>query len=161
MRPGKVDRFTLSQARPEFNRQEAKFFLPATFGILGCPRDSDIFQGGETELFERVQATLARNRRSGGTNVRTKNSALLKGLLRCANCDCAMAHTYTTKRQRRYRYYRCSGDQKRGSNTCPTGSIPTAEIERFVVDQIKCVGRDPLVIKDTLAQARSQAEDQR
>jgi site-specific DNA recombinase len=38
--------------------------------------------------------------------------------------------------------------------------VPAGEIERFVVDQIKCVGRDPLVIKETLAQARSQAEEQ-
>ncbi len=29
-----------------------------------------------------------------------------------------------------------------------------------MVDQIKCIGRDPAVIKETLAQARSQAEDQ-
>jgi site-specific DNA recombinase len=29
-----------------------------------------------------------------------------------------------------------------------------------VVDQIKCIGRDPRVIRETLAQARSQAEDQ-
>jgi len=38
--------------------------------------------------------------------------------------------------------------------------VPAGEIERFVVDQIKSVGRDPLIIKETLAQARSQAEDQ-
>jgi site-specific DNA recombinase len=38
--------------------------------------------------------------------------------------------------------------------------VPAGEIERFVVDQIKCVGRDPTVIKETLSQARIQAEVQ-
>jgi len=30
--------------------------------------------------------------------------------------------------------------------------------ERFIVDQIKCIGRDPAVISETLAQARRQAD---
>ena len=53
------------------------------------------------DLFQRVQTVLAKNRRGGGAEVRTKRGALLRSLLRCANCNCAMGHTYTTKRQRR------------------------------------------------------------
>ena len=106
------------------------------------------------DLFQRVQAVLAKNRRCGGAEVHTKHGAPLKGLLRCANCNCATGHTYTTKRQRRYQYYRCTGDQKLGSDTCPTGSIPAVEIERFVVVQIRAIGRDPALVAETIAQAR-------
>ena len=44
------------------------------------------------------------------------------------------------------------------------GSLPDAvgsgpEIERFVVEQIKGVGRDPALLRETLAQARREAEE--
>ena len=71
-----------------------------------------------------------------------------------------MSHSFTAKGNRQYRYYVCTRAQKRGWQECPSPSIPAGEIERFIVDQIKCVGRDPLVIKETLAQARCQVEDQ-
>ena len=71
-----------------------------------------------------------------------------------------MTHTYSAKGSRQYRYYVCHRAQKQGWQVCPSPSVPAGEIERFVVDQIKCVGRDPNVIKETLTQARTQAEDQ-
>jgi hypothetical protein len=49
----------------------------------------------------------------------------------------------TRNGNKRYRYYVCSAAQKKGWQTCPSKSIPAGEIERFVVDQIRCVGRDP------------------
>ena len=33
--------------------------------------------------------------------------------------------------------------QKRGWRTCPSKSIPADELERFVVDQIRTISRDP------------------
>jgi site-specific DNA recombinase len=41
-------------------------------------------------LWQRVQKLLKKNCRTGGTLGRNKNCALLKGLLRCKNCNCAM-----------------------------------------------------------------------
>jgi site-specific DNA recombinase len=101
---------------------------------------------------------LQRNGRSGGRAVRNKHGALLRGLLCCAACDCGMGHTYTAKGSRQYRYYVCHRAQKRGWQICPSPSIPAGEIERFVIDQFKAVGRDPLVIEETLIQSRWQAE---
>ncbi len=114
----------------------------------------------DTALFTEVQSLLQRNGRSGGRAARNKHGALLRGLLRCEACDCGMSHTYSAKGNRQYRYYVCQRAQQRGWQECPSPSVPAGEIERFVVDQIKCVGRDPLVIKETLAQACSQAEDE-
>ena len=111
-------------------------------------------------VFDEAQAVLGRNGRSGGRAVRNKHGALLRGLLRCAACDCGMSHSYSTKGSRRYRYYVCQRAQKRGWQECPSPSIPAGEIERFVVDQIKCIGRDPAVIRETLAKALEQLDGQ-
>jgi site-specific DNA recombinase len=111
------------------------------------------------ELFAKAQALLARNSHAGGRAVRTKHEALLRGLLRCSACNTAMSHTYTCKKNRRYRYYVCGTAQQRGWSKCPSPSVPAGEIERFIVDQIRCIGRDPDVIRETAKQVRQQAEE--
>ncbi len=131
---------------------------------VGKVRYKDEVHEGEHEAiidaktFQDVQSMLRRNGRGGGRSPRNKHSALLRGILRCAACDCGMSHNYTTRRNRLYRYYVCMKAQKRGWNTCPSPSVPAGEIERFVVDEIKCIGRDPLLIEETLRQARRQIE---
>lgn len=110
-------------------------------------------------LWRKVQARLQRNGRTGGAEARNKHGALLRGLLYCGPCGCAMTHSYTKKDSRLYRYYVCSKAQKRGWSSCPSKSVPAHEIEQFVVDQIRCVGRDPGLVAETLEQTRKQAEE--
>jgi site-specific DNA recombinase len=112
----------------------------------------------DADTFRRVQALLLRNGRTGGATVRNQFGAILKGLLRCVPCDCAMTPSHTTKGDRRYRYYTCVGAQKRGWQTCPSKSIPAAEIEALVLEQIRCIGGDPHLLSQTLNQARQQEE---
>lgn len=114
----------------------------------------------DAEVFAQVQTLLQRNGRSGGRAMRNKYGALLRGLLRCTACNCGMSHSYTAKGSRQYRYYVCHRAQQNGWQVCPSPSIPAGEVERFVMEQIKCIGRDPLVIQETLAQAHRQADDQ-
>jgi site-specific DNA recombinase len=116
----------------------------------------------DADTWQRVQAVLKRNGQTGGAPVRNRFGALLKGLIRCAPCGCAMCPSHTSKQggAKRYRYYVCSGAQKRGWATCPSKSVPAAEVEQFVVERIKCVGRDPALLQETLAQARRQDEAQ-
>jgi len=112
----------------------------------------------DADLWQRVQALLARNGRTGGAPVRNQFGALLKGLLRCVPCGSAMTPSHTTRQGRkRYRYYVCSAAQKRGWHTCPSKSVPAGEIERFVVERIRAIGRDPALQKETFAAARAQA----
>ena len=59
-----------------------------------------------------------------------------------------------------YCYYVCHQAQKRGWQVCPSPSIPAGEIERFVINEIKCVGRDPRLIEETLVRARREVEEQ-
>ena len=113
----------------------------------------------DPDVFDQVQTILRRNGRSGGREVRNQHKALLRGLLRCVACDCGMSHSYTARGSRQYRYYVCHRAQKRGWQSCPSPSLPAGETERFVIDQIRAIGRDPAVIRETLVQARRQAEE--
>src|ERR1700756_3623066 len=55
-----------------------------------------------------------------------------------------MTPTHATKHgNRRYRYYLCTEAQKRGRHTCPAPSRPAAEIERFVLEQLRALGHQP------------------
>jgi site-specific DNA recombinase len=70
-----------------------------------------------------------------------------------------MTPSHSTRNgNKRYRYYVCTAAQSRGWQTCPTPSIPAGEIERFVVEQIKCIGRDPALIAETVRQTHTQAK---
>jgi site-specific DNA recombinase len=84
----------------------------------------------EPELFDRVQKLMRYNGRTGGLEVRNKYGALLRGLLRCKQCDASMTHTFTGGRGKPfYRYYRCCKAIK--TSACPGSSLPAAEIERL------------------------------
>jgi len=134
---------------------------------MGQVRHKEAVYAGEHEgivdpaVFKRVQDTLRRNRLNLGADGRNKHGALLKGLLHCGACDCRMVHTASSNgRNRKYRYYTCLKAQKRGWATCPTKSVSAPEIEQFVVDQIREVGRDPRLVSETLNQVRARVERQ-
>lgn len=113
----------------------------------------------DAEVFHRVQKLLRRNGVRGGATVRNEFGALLKGLLRCVPCGCAMSPSHSTRnRTKRYRYHVCSGAAKRGRKTCPAPSIPAGEIERFVVERIRSIGTDPALQQEVFAQAQQQDE---
>ena len=113
----------------------------------------------DAQVFQQVQALLRQNGSTGGAAVRNEFGAILKGLLRCVPCGCAMSPSHTTRsRAKRYRYYVCSSATKSGRKSCPAPSIPAGEIERFVVERIRCIGADPALQQEVFAQARQQDE---
>jgi len=111
------------------------------------------------DTWDRAQVLLRKNGRSGNKLVRNKCGALLRGMLYCGPCNAAMIHSHTNKRNRLYRYYVCTGAQKHGWDACPTKSVPAAEIERFVVDQIRRVGKDPSLVAETLRETWRQSQE--
>ena len=103
---------------------------------LGKIRYKDEIHDGEhtgivdPETFKNVQKLLRTNHRTGGARVRNRFGALLKGMLHCVPCGCAMTPTHTTKNgTKRYRYYVCVNAQKRGRQECPAPSVPAGEME--------------------------------
>ncbi|MEX0716600.1 MAG: recombinase family protein [Planctomycetaceae bacterium] len=132
---------------------------------LGKLRYKDEVHDGEheailhAEAFERTQAILHHNGRTGGAHVRNKYGALLRGLVHCAACRQSMTHRYSSKKGTRYRYYVCRRAQQEGWKACPAPSVPAPEIEQFVVEQIKDLGREPGLIRETLEHARKEIEE--
>jgi hypothetical protein len=110
----------------------------------------------DESLWNRVQQLLKINRRTAECNRGNKHGVLLQSLVRCAHCQISMFHSFTQKGNRRYRYYVCSSAQKRGYETCPSRSIPASELEKFVVERIGEIGKDPVMLKSILQ--KSQAE---
>ena len=129
----------------------------------------EVFEGEhpaivDAQVFRRAQALLRRNGRSGGKHVRGRFGALLKGLVHCVPCDCSMVHNHTTRNSngatKRYRYYVCLNAQKRGWHNCPSKAVPAAELEKFVVDQIRCIGKDSALLAETIRQTHTQGQKQ-
>jgi site-specific DNA recombinase len=112
-------------------------------------------------VFETAQQILEGNHVSGGATSRNQHGALLRGLLRCGSCDCAMTHVWTRRGSRTHRYYRCQRAQKLGKHACPTGSIQARAIEDAVVERIALIGRDPELQAETLRQAEAQIASER
>jgi site-specific DNA recombinase len=102
------------------------------------------------ETWTAVQEKLKHNRRTGGREVRNKLGALLKGLVRCGGCGSGMTTHYTARGDRRYLYYVCQTAQKKGAAVCPGSRIPVGELDRFVVEHIRDIGKDPSVVAATL-----------
>jgi site-specific DNA recombinase len=106
-------------------------------------------------VFDRVQRQLAANNVSGGRVTKNRYGHLLRGLLHCAACGCAMSPSVTKKKGRAYKFYVCGNATKSGWRNCPHPSLPAREIENEVVKRIAAVGRDPELVAATLDQVRS------
>jgi site-specific DNA recombinase len=66
-----------------------------------------------------------------------------------------MTPTYSQKGRFRYRYYLCLKAHRRGWDTCPSKSVSAREIEKFVVDRIRAIGRDPELVTRTAEEAET------
>jgi site-specific DNA recombinase len=114
----------------------------------------------DAEAFTRVGEMLgegrADRRRSGN-----KYGFLLRGLVRCTACGSAMTSATSTPRGKPYRYYCCTAPRRRGTGECPVRAVSAAELERFVVDRIRDVGRDPTFLQETLAAMDDQRREER
>lgn len=109
-------------------------------------------------VWAKVDERLRHNGITGGKEVRNKYGALLRGLLHCDACGTAMAHTYTVKGSRRYRYYVCLTAQQQGWDACPSKSLPAQRVEDSIVERIRGLGKDHQIAAETARKVREQAE---
>jgi len=112
------------------------------------------------KLWDEAHEILAENHKARANRTRSETPALLKGLIRCGHCGCAMGPTFTKRRGKRYRYYLCVHASKSGYSSCPVKSIAAAEIEEAVVDQLRAVFRTPEIITRTFGEAKSRAAEE-
>jgi site-specific DNA recombinase len=105
------------------------------------------------ELWEGINTELRAARRGRSATVRVQQKALLSGLLFCGSCDQPMVPTYTSKGDRRYRYYVCRVAREKGWKACSTKSVAAGVIEASVVKQLRSAlsvdgARDQLQVSD-------------
>jgi len=109
----------------------------------------------------RTQDLLEMNRRSRGGPNHNRYGYLLKGLVRCAACGAAMSPSTTRKGSKAFRYYVCASAMKKGYATCPCPSIPAQKLEDVVVEQIRVIGQDRELQRETLRQVREARDAKR
>jgi hypothetical protein len=69
-----------------------------------------------------------------------------------------MVHHYTAKGTERFSYYVCDTQQKRGAAACPGSRISTRELESFVIEKIREIGKDPAIVAETIKAAKRDQE---
>ncbi len=60
------------------------------------------------------------------------------------------------KANRRFRYYVCGTYQRRGARACPGSRAPVGELEAFVVDRVRKIGKDPGLIRESIEARRRE-----
>ena len=70
-------------------------------------------------------------------NKKQETVAILKGVIRCGHCGCAMGPTYARRGGRKYLYYLCVDESKRGKHVCPVNRVSAPAIEEIVLKQIQ------------------------
>ena len=95
-------------------------------------------------LWDQVHAVLARDShaRSVETKIRSRNDALLRGLLYAPSGE-RMYPTYSRKNGRKYQYYVSKSESRFGAPGKSYERLPAAEIEAAVVAQIRTVLTSP------------------
>lgn len=89
-----------------------------------------------SELFDAVQAKLARNNPKV-TPPRVVNSpVLLGGLAVCASCGSAMTRSGTRRHGKNYTYYSCGACQRSGKSICKGRHVPMEKLDSLVLDGI-------------------------
>jgi len=115
----------------------------------------------DQETWDAVQVQLSRRASvPRGWRPIKRDGALLSGLLKCA-CGASMTRSSTKKDGRKYSSYVCGRVLKHGAAACPGSRAPAGELEAFVVERVRAVGRDPSVLRATLTADRKAGEARR
>ena len=127
---------------------------------LGETKHKDKIYPGEheaiisRELWDKVHSLIQHNPESGKRRA-YRVPALLRGIIHCGHCGCALTVSYTTRKGKMYRYYVCSTASKMGYDTCPVRTVAAGEIEQAVVGQLRAVFNTPEIIAQTYLQAKT------
>jgi len=87
------------------------------------------------KLWDRAQAIVRSNAPYDRSKGVSELTVPLKGILRCGHCGGAMKSVFTNKKGKRYYYYYCDQDTKRGESTCPLKRLGSQVIEDAVKEQ--------------------------
>lgn len=110
----------------------------------------------DQQTYDLVQERLKQNSCTRDNPHRARMECLLRGLIYCSCCGSAMYQTYSSSKERRYRYYVCSRAQQRTEEYCATRAVSAPAVEDAVVESIRRVGVHPKVLEETARVARQR-----
>ncbi|MCX6632907.1 MAG: recombinase family protein [Candidatus Solibacter sp.] len=153
----------IAGGRP-FTRPRLHLILTNVIYLGQVRHRGDVYPGEhqaivDRELWDNVHAQLKANAPDSTRSLRNKYGALLKGVVRCASCNVGMVHTYTQKDTKLYRYYVCIKAHQRGWAQCPTRSVSAPELEQAVVEQIRGIGRNPMLLSAVMRQLKESGSE--
>ena len=110
------------------------------------------------ELWEKVHAMFKVNMVSTG---RSSAYTPLKGLIRCGYCGGSMTPAYTVNKNKRYTYFQCLKDSRRGESCCPLKRVPAGDVEIAVLKQLAAIFKTPTLLVKTYTLAQKAETEKR
>ena len=110
----------------------------------------------DRDVWDKARQINASNPHVRANSQRREMPAMLRGIIRCEGCNCAMTPYHARKKGKLYRYYTPSGILKTSCELCPVGSIPAGEIETIVLSQLKSIFKTPELIVRVWQKTREQ-----
>lgn len=114
----------------------------------------------DDNTFDLVQQKLKENTRNPGGEHRPRLEALLRGLLYCSCCGSAMSPSYSSSKNRRYRYYVCLRTMQRNGGGCTTRAVSAPVIEDAVIESVRRFAITPEVIEAIARVARQRLTEE-
>ena len=81
------------------------------------------------------------------------SEAILSSVLKCGHCGAGMTPHYTTRRGKKYYYYRCLNSMKRDPEKCSIKQINRTDIEAIGVSLLRMLSKNKLLLKNVLERA--------
>jgi len=114
----------------------------------------------DDKTFDLVQEKLKENTRNPGTHYRPRLESLLRGLLYCTCCGSAMSPSYSSSKDRRYRYYVCLRAANRNGDGCTTRAVSAPVVEEAVIESVRRFVLTPEVVEEAARAARQRLTDE-
>ena len=114
----------------------------------------------DDNTFDLVQQKLKENTRNPGGVHGPRVEALLRGLLYCAACGSAMSPSYSSSKDRRYRYYVCLRTMQRNGDTCTTRAVSAPVLEEAVIESVRRFAAQPEVMEAIARAARQRLTEE-
>ena len=112
----------------------------------------------DKELFERAQTILSERGENASLRRSNNSDYLLTGLLKCARCGKRYIGACAHGNGGRYPYYVCFSRQRYGKTTCDADSLPAAQLEHAVLDQLVSVLEQEPLVRQAIEQAFAELD---
>ena len=143
----------ISRGGAPFTKGTLHYLLTNVTYLGEVKYQGEIYPGDQSaivprDVFQRVQALLAKNRCGKTTAHQLRLKGKLQGKMFCGRCNTPMRHTFTAKGTRRYRYYVCA----ERPNSCEQGAIPAGPLEGYVCQALRAHFTDSVFSEATAAE---------